>query len=57
MIQDKEKLLKFSNKLPFMNMEKVEKFKLKHLCHSRIYLSSLIVIANTLNKPFHNSIK
>ena len=57
--QDNEKLLKYANKLQFdeKTMKNVEKFELKDLCNSHIYLSSLMVIANTLNEPFHKDIQ
>ena len=55
--QDNERLLTFPNKLQSINMENVKKFKLKDLCNSRIYLSSLIVAAHTLKEPFHKSME
>ena len=61
--QDNEKLMQFPNTLKFMNnnsfetnMENVQKFNLKDLCNSRIYLASLIFVAQTLNDQFHQSV-
>ena len=62
--QDNERLLTFPNKLKFMNsnsfqnnMNNILKYKLKDLCDTRIYLSSLIIVAKTLNDSFHQSMR
>ena len=62
--QDNEKLLTFPNKLKFMNgnsiaknMQNLTKYKLKDFYDSRIYLSSLIVVAKSLNDIFQQSMK
>ena len=58
------KNLTFPNKLKFMNsnsdennMNNISKYKLKDLCDSRVYLSSLIIVANALNDSFQESMR
>ena len=65
--QDNENLLTFPNTFKFMNssgngnsakiMKNISKYKLRDFCDSRIYLSSLIIVANTLNESFHDSVQ
>ena len=55
--QDNEELLQFPNKLGGFDKKKLAKLNLLDFYDSKIYLSRLIIVAQSINGVFHNTLK